>query len=219
MLSGKQRLAAAVLALAVTAALIGVAVLGTGGTAGVEGDAGGARRSQSDSDCGALPDSSFGRPPNRPHTGQYVNATYGYAVTIPPALTGYTRAAAAQRGFGILLSRSPPARLSVDAAYDVFYDITPAGVHRRDSVGARLFDRLLSDESMQLSLAGVPAGRYRMRVQCPGSPRIYIHEQVIAVRDREIYRIDLHTVPARLTDDARLLDELVASWRWIAVRP
>jgi hypothetical protein len=165
--------------------------------------------------CGALPATGFDRPPNRAHSGDYVNAVYGYAVTIPDDLIGYTPFPGAQKGFSIVLSWKPRAVLSVDAVYDVFYDITPAGVHLRDVVGVRLYDQLLSDHSQPGSLDGTAGGRFRMSVRCAGDPQTWLHEDVIVVRNREIYRVDLQTVPQRYAQDVRVLDALLHSWRWV----
>jgi len=168
--------------------------------------------------CGAEPAPGFDLSPNHAHTGRYVNAVYGYAVTIPAGLTGYSSAAGPQRGFGIVLSWAPRAYLRVDAAYDAFYSITADAVHMRDVVGVRLFDTLLSDQKNPAALAHVPGGRYLMRVRCPGSAQVYVHEDVIVMRRREIYRLDLQTVPSRYASDVRLLDAMLPTWRWVPVR-
>src|ERR1700722_14916630 len=73
--------------------------------------------------CGSVPPPGFDQPPNRSHTGRYDNPLYGYSVTIPGPLSAYSQSGGAERGFGIVLSWTPRAYLSVDAAYDVYYDI------------------------------------------------------------------------------------------------
>jgi len=209
-----SRLIAAALALGLTAAVALTVVLGD------------ARRGRlattqpqgTDRYCGQLPPPGYDRPPNTAHTGPYLNTTYGYAVTVPAGLTGYTSAAGAPRGYTIVLSRRPPAVLRVDAAYDVFYDITANGVHLRDRFDVRLFDTLLQESSENVSLAGVAGGRYRMTVRCPLTAQIFLFDSVIAVRGREIYRLDLQSVPQRNSADERLLDEMLRSWRWVPVR-
>jgi hypothetical protein len=167
--------------------------------------------------CGSVPAPGFDQPPNSAHSGRYLNQVYGYAVTIPPKLTGYTSAVGAQRGFGIVLSWMPRAYLSVDAAYDAFYDITADGVHRRDLNAIRLHDQLVDDRTMGFALAHAAGGRYRTRVQCGSDPQTYIHEDVIVVRNREIYRVNLQTLPERYEGDVKVLDALLRSWRWEAV--
>lgn len=210
-----SRLIAAVLALGLTAAVALGVILETGGDR-----RGGARTPSPGTDpyCGQLPSQGFDRPPNIAHTGPYVNDTYGYGLTIPAGVTGYTAATAAQRGFGVVLSRQPPALLRVDAAYDVFYDITAQGVHLRDRFGVRVFDTLLQESSEDYSLAGVPGGRYRMTVRCPRGMQTYVFDSVIAVRGREIYRLDLQTVPQRYRADDAVLEQMLRSWRWLPVR-
>ena len=52
-----------------------------------------------------------------------------------------------ERGFVIVLSQLPRAYLRVDASYDAFYDINPAGVHQRDLNAIRLHDAVLTDEA------------------------------------------------------------------------
>lgn len=213
-----KRLIAAALALGATAAVALVVVLGTRPPALTGGrDPGGAQRANSY--CAAIPAPDFERAPNIAHRGRYVNATYGYAVTIPPGLTAYTSANAAPRGFGIVLSVKPTARLRVDAGYDALYDITAAGVHLRDRMNVRLFDTLLQDRSESVSLAGVAGGRYQMTVRCAGSSRIYRYDEVIVVRDREIYRLDLQSVPDRFAADDRVLEAMLRSFSWVPPRP
>lgn len=153
-----------------------------------------------------------------PRRGRYANPTYGYAVTIPDALTGYAPAAAAARGIVVTLSGKPPALLHVDAAYDALYDITAAGVHTRDGVDAQLFDHLISNESQPFSLAGVQGGRYRMQILCRGESNPYVFESIIVIRNREIYRLDLRTRPDRLHQDEASLDAMTGSWSWIPAR-
>jgi hypothetical protein len=169
--------------------------------------------------CGGLPPAGFDQPPNHPRIGDYVNAPYGYALTIPPGRTAYARAQGPERGFGIVLSWTPRAFLRVDAAYDVFYDITAAIVHLRDLNAIRLHDVVLTDHIAAAALAHEPGGRYVTRVQCAGDPMVYIHDDVIVMRRREIYRVDLQTVPERYSQDVKLLEGIVRSWRWVPVKP
>jgi hypothetical protein len=164
--------------------------------------------------CGTLPAPGFDQPPNSAYGGPYLNQVYGYAVTIPPQLAGYSSAGGPQRGFGIVLSWTPRAYLSVDAAYDAFYDITAEGVHRRDLNAIRLHDQVVDDQTAGYALAHTAGGRYRTRVQCAGDPQIYIHEDVIVVRNREIYRVNLQTLPERYDGDVKVFDALLRSWRW-----
>lgn len=164
--------------------------------------------------CGALPAPGFDQPPNQARTGHYLNPVYGYSLTIPAGLRAYTPSGGPERGFGIVLSWSPRAYLSVDAAYDAYYDITDEGVHRRDINAVRLHDTLVSDQASRASLAGVSGGRYIARVQCAADPRIYIHHDVIVMRNREIYRVHLQSVPERYAADVSLLDAMVHSWHW-----
>jgi hypothetical protein len=167
--------------------------------------------------CGTVPIAGFDQPPNAAHSGQYLNQVYGYAVTIPAKLSAYTAAGAPQRGFGIVLSWTPRAYLAVDAAYDAFYDITADGVHRRDLNAIRLHDQVVHDQAAGYSLAHAAGGRYMTRVQCAGDPQVYIHDDVIVVRNREIYRLNLQTLPERYADDVKVLDALLRSWRWQAI--
>ena len=150
----------------------------------------------------------------QPRRGYFANPTYGYAVTIPDGLVGYPPVGAAARGIVVALPGQPRALLRADAAYDALYDITAAGVHTRDSVDVRLFDRLISDEAQPFSLAGVPGGRYRMKILCRGESSPYVFEAIIVVRRREIYRLDLQTRPDRLRQDEASLEAMAGSWRW-----
>jgi len=167
--------------------------------------------------CGTLPPAGFEQPPNAAHTGRYRNPVYGYALQIPAPLRAYTQAAGPERGFGIVLSWTPRAYLSVDAAYDAYYDISPDGVHRRDLNAMRLHDQVLSDQASQAAMAHTAGGRYLTRLRCAPDPQIYIHDDVIVVRNREIYRLNLQTVPERYAADVKLLDAMLRSWRWQAV--
>ncbi len=213
------RMIAAALALGATAAALIVVDLSTRPPVLRASTRRGAPAVQANSYCAAMQGPGFDGRGAIAHTGRYVNATYGYAVTIPPGLTGYTAAAAAPRGFGIILSEQPSAFLRVDAGYDALYDITATGVHLRDTATARLFDKLLQDRSESYSLAGVQGGRYHMTVRCAGSGRIYVYDEVIVVRDREIYRLDLQSVPARLAADDRVLEAMLRSFSWVPLRP
>ena len=168
--------------------------------------------------CGPGLPRGFEPAPERMRSGRYVNAAYGYSVDIPARLAGIVGAAGPERGFLIALSDTPRAYLRVEAGYDAFYDITAAGVHRRDLNTIRLHDAMIADEAAQVSLAREAGGRFLMRLQCRGSGDLIVHEAVIVVRSREIYRLDLQSTPERLTQDRRLLDAMIRSWRWEAIR-
>lgn len=167
--------------------------------------------------CGSVPAPGFDQAPNQAHAGHYLNRVYGYSVAIPAALRAYTQSGGPERGFGIVLSWSPRAYLSVDAAYDAYYDITSEGVHRRDINAIRLHDLVVGDQVSSYSLARVAGGRYVTRVQCPGDTQIYIHDDVIVMRNREIYRLHLQSVPERYATDVLVLDAMLRSWRWEAL--
>jgi hypothetical protein len=168
--------------------------------------------------CGARPPSGFDQPPNIAHTGRYINQTYGYSLTIPPGLTAFTAAGAPERGFIIGLSTSPRVMLSVDASYDAFYDITASGVHQRDLNTIRLHDRVLTDVAAAASLAHGAGARYLMHLQCHDAPSAFVHEEIIVLRNREIYRLDLQSTPERYDQDVRYLNAMLKSWRWEALR-
>ena len=168
--------------------------------------------------CGGRPPPGFDQPLSRAHTGRYVNDTYGYSLTIPAGFTAFTSASGPERGFVIGLAGTPRVFLSVDASYDAFYDITAAGVHRRDLNAIRLHDAVLSDEVADAALARAPGGRYLMRVQCRGEAALAIHEEIIVLRNREIYRLDLHSTPERYAKDLQQLNAMLRSWRWEAIR-
>lgn len=157
-------------------------------------------------------------PPERAKNGRYVNLTYGYSVQLSPGQRLYTAQQGPERGFVLVLSSQPRAFIRVDAAYDVFYDLTAEGVHRRDLNTIRLHDTLRSDEPALTRLAGEPAQLSLVRLVCRGDAVELVHEAIIAVRRREIYRLDLQTTPERLPGDARMLSALADSWRWEAVR-
>ncbi|MFI4865656.1 MAG: hypothetical protein ACHQDB_00975 [Steroidobacterales bacterium] len=164
--------------------------------------------------CGSVPAPGFDQAPNRAHAVRYDNPLYGYSVAIPAPLSAYSQSGVAERGFGIVLSWTPRAYLSVDAAYDVYYDISAEGVHRRDINAIRLHDVVVADHSSAVSLAQAAGGRYVTHVQCAGSPQIYIHDDVIVVRNREIYRLNLQSVPERYAADVKVLDAMLRSWHW-----
>ena len=168
--------------------------------------------------CGRSPPPGFDQAPNHPHQGRYVNKVYGYSVTIPKGLTAYSNAAGPERGMGIVLSWMPRAYLSVDAAYDVFYDITAAGVHRSDLNAIRIHASVVHDEAAGLRFGRSIGGRYRTDVRCPGDPQLYRHDDVIVVRNREVYRLSLQSVPERYAADVKLLDAMLASWQWEALQ-
>jgi hypothetical protein len=165
--------------------------------------------------CGKLPAAGFDQPPNRERSGRYDNAVYGYSVTIPPGLRGYVSATGAERGFGIVLSWTPRSFLLVDAAYDAFFDITAQGVHRSDLAAIRLHDSLLDDQAANVTLAQKEGGRYVTRLRCGSAPQIFIHDQVLVLVNREIYRLDLQTVPERYDADVKVLNAMLQSWRWL----
>lgn len=164
--------------------------------------------------CGKLPATGFDRPPNLPRTGRYVNTEYGYSVAIPAGLNGYVSAEGPERGFGIVLSWSPRAFIRVDAAYDAFFDITSQGVHRSDLTTIRLHDSVVDDQSATFSLAHKQGGRYVTRLRCGTDPQIFIHDQVIVMVNREIYRLELQTVPQRYDDDVKVINAMLQSWQW-----
>jgi hypothetical protein len=164
--------------------------------------------------CGTLPPSGFGQPPDVGHAGRYSNPVYGYSVRIPAPLSGYTQGSGPERGFGMVLSWTPRAYLRVDAAYDAYYDISADGVHRRDINAMRLHDQVLGDQASSYVLAHSAGGRYVTRVQCASDSQIYIHDDVIVVRSREIYRLNLQSVPERYAADVKVLNAMLRSWRW-----
>src|ERR1035437_3769808 len=145
--------------------------------------------------CGGRPPPGFDQPLSRAHTGRYVNDTYGYSLTIPAGFTAFTSASGPERGFVIGLAGTPRVFLSVDASYDAFYDITASGVHRRDLNTIRLHDAVLSDKVADAVLAQTAGGRYLLRVQCRDVHAVIIHEEIIVLRNREIYRLDLQSTP------------------------
>jgi len=177
----------------------------------------GASAQSRDDFCGRGPPLGFDLAPERTHSGRYVNAAYGYSVVIPVGLAGVVSAMGPQRGFVISLSEMPRAFLRVDAGYDAFYDITAAGIHRRDLNTIRLHDAVLADEAAEVLLSQQAGGRFLTRLQCGGGD-IVMHEAVIVVRSREIYRLDLQSTPDRFVQDRRQLNAMIRSWRWEAIR-
>jgi hypothetical protein len=169
--------------------------------------------------CGKAPEAGFEQPPNQPRTGRYVNGLYGYSVAIPAPLNGYVSPNGAERGFGIVLSWTLRAYLRVDAAYDAFFDITATGVHRSDLSTIRLHDKVIDDQVAGYTLAQRPGGRFVTRVRCGEDPAVFIHDDVIVVLNREIYRLDLQTVPQRYDADVRVLNQMLRSWRWERLQP
>jgi hypothetical protein len=155
----------------------------------------------------------------RAHTGHYLNSTFGYSLALPAGLAAYGDGRAPERGFIIVLSQTPRATLSVDAAYDIFYDITAEGVHRRDINTIRLHDTLSGDQTLAGALAGTPGGRYSLQFQCRGESEALAHEEVIVVRNREIYRVDLQTTVQRYATDLGAFNAVLKSWRWVRPRP
>jgi hypothetical protein len=182
-------------------------VIGAAGTARARGEF-----------CGTQPPTGFDQPPNQVHTGRYLNQLYGYSVDIPAPLSAYTKSEGPERGFGMVLSWLPRAYLSVDAAYDLFYDITADGVHRRDLNAIRLHDLVLEDQAASYSVAHAAGGRYVTRVQFADDTRVYLHDEVIVLRNREIYRLNLQSVPERYAADVKVLDAMLRSWRWQGVQ-
>src|ERR1019366_2635636 len=51
-----------------------------------------------------------------------------------------------------------------------------------------------------------------------GEAALAIHEEIIVLRNREIYRLDLHSTPERYAKDLQQLNALLRSWRWEAIR-
>lgn len=164
--------------------------------------------------CGKLPPADFDQPPRQARSGPYLNPEYGYSVVIPSGLSGYVNTPGPERGFGVVLSWTPRAFLRVEAAYDAFFDITAQGVHRSDLTTIRLHDTVIDDRSSAFTLAKQPGGRYLTQVRCGDDPQVYMHDQVIVMLNREIYRLDLQTVPERYADDVRVLNQMLQSWRW-----
>jgi hypothetical protein len=180
---------------------------------------GGTAAAQSRDDyCGGGWPQGFEARPERVRSGRYVNPTYGYSVDVPAKLSAYISAVGPERGFVIGLSDSPRAFLRVDAGYDAFYDIDAMGVHRRDLSTVRLHDAVLADQAAGAALAQVAGARYLMHVQCHADGALGIHDEVIVVRNREIYRLDLQTTASRYEQDRLQLEAMMRSWRWETVR-
>jgi hypothetical protein len=171
-----------------------------------------------DSFCGAVPVAGFDQPPNVPYTGHYINAVYGYSVNIPAPFSGYSASTGPQRGFGIVLAWKPRAFLRVDAAYDAFFDITPQGVHRSDLIAMRQHATVLDDRAATLTLARKEGSRFVTRVRCGDDPHVFVHDNVIVMVNREIYRLALQTVPERYDADSAVLNAMLRSWGWEPIR-
>ena len=219
-----DRLVVAGLALAATVATVLVAIYDFRGPSGVVAHVSDPARSGRGAwllnpYCRNVPRPDFGQPPNVPLTGEFDDTPYGYAVTIPSGLTAYAGAEHPPQGFGIVLSWDPRAYLRVDAAYDVFYDITAEAVHRRDAGAVRLHDKLLADQTKPDMLGGELAERSRMQFQCPDDQQTYLHDDLIVMRNRVIYRLELQTVPSRYEQDAAILGAIQHSWRWVTAAP
>jgi hypothetical protein len=152
-------------------------------------------------------------------TGRYINRTYGYSLTIPPGLTAFTDPSGPERGFVIVLSQMPRVTLRVSAGYDIFFDLTAEGVHRRDLNTIRLHDTLLSDRTEVAHFAHVAGGRYAILLQCRDESQVLWHEEIIVLRNREIYRLDLQSWPSRRDSDLKPFDAVLKSWRWVPVAP
>jgi len=168
--------------------------------------------------CGDAIPRGFEPAPQRMRSGRYVNAAYGYSVDIPAGFGGVVSAIGPERGVLIVLSQRPRAFLRVDAGYDAFYDITPAGVHRRDLNTIRLHDAVIADEAAEASLSHQGGGRFLTRLQCRNGGDVVVHEAIIVVRSREIYRLDLQSTPDRLAQDQRQIEAMMRSWRWETIR-
>jgi hypothetical protein len=54
-----------------------------------------------------------------------------------------------------------------------------------------------------------------MQFQCPGDPQTYLHDDLIVMRNRVIYRIELQTVPSRYEQDVEILGAIQSSWHWV----
>jgi hypothetical protein len=169
--------------------------------------------------CGEVPKAGFDQPPNQLRSGHYVNPLYGYSVVIPSELNGYASMSGSERGFGIVLSWTPRAFLGVDAAYDTFFDITAQGAHRSDLSAIRLHDKVIDDQVNSYMLAGKPGGRFVTQVQCGNDPRVFIHEDVIVFVNREVYRLNLQTVPERYAADVKVFNQILRSWHWEKLAP
>jgi hypothetical protein len=167
--------------------------------------------------CGPTVPAGFDQLPAHARSGLYVNSTYGYSLTIPAGLTAYTDQSGPERDLFMLLSQSPRATLTASALYDIFYDITAPGVHRRDINAIRLHDALLDDRAEDTTLAKIAGGRYVMLVQCHGEAAPLVHDELIVLRNREIYRLDLQSSPERYQTDRRVLDAIAHSWRWTSI--
>jgi hypothetical protein len=172
-----------------------------------------------DSFCGALPAAGFDQPPNVPRTGRYINSVYGYSVNIPASFSGYSASTGPQRGFGIVLSWKPRAFLRIDAAYDAFFDITAQGVHRSDLIAMRQHATVVDDRAATFTLAHKEGNRYLTRVRCGDDPELFVHDTVIVMVNREIYRLALQTVPERYDADSAVLNAMLRSWGWEPIRP
>jgi hypothetical protein len=166
--------------------------------------------------CGRSPPPGAEAAPAAMRTGHYVNGTYGYSLTIPAGLSAYSDGREPERGFVIVLAQTPRATLRVDASYDVFYDITAEGVHRRDINTIRLHDTLISDQSTAGVLDHAAGARSVLQLQCQGDAAAAVHEEVIVLRNREIYRVDLQSSPQRYAADLVQFNALLGSWHWQA---
>lgn len=149
-------------------------------------------------------------------SGRYVNALYGYSLRIPPGLVASDNVAAPRRGIHLAWATAPSAVIDVDASYDTFYDVTAQAVQRRDL--DRLHDqaqRLPPPQQAAAALAGVSGRRYTATMRCVGDPVLYVEDDVVVLRNREIYRVHLHTAQPRYSADVAVFEAVLKSWRWL----
>jgi hypothetical protein len=77
---------------------------------------------------------------------------------------------------------------------------------------------VLDDRAVTLALAHKEGSRFMTRVRCGDDPQVFVHDIVIVMVNREIYRLALQTIPERYDADSAVLNAMLRSWGWVPIR-
>lgn len=158
--------------------------------------------------CGNFPERGFGGSNDLANKGIYRNYEYGFNVSIPHGLVGYSAPLPLpDHGVGILLSWEPRSYIYVGADHNSF-DYGALGDAKRDRLTwiTDASATLISVQDLPPILEKIKSVRFVVRHTCPDLNGIYVDDYILAFRsDKSV----LYTVSLLTTEDSYSPDKLI----------
>lgn len=160
----------------------------------------------------------------KPSIGEYRNLPHGFSIIIPTGLKGYwysidcdsAPADCVCTDDGRKIPLAAGATIEVSAFHDPmdFEFYPPNGEHneilelRRDKHVSHV--KRLRSGWFRLGVVKV----HRYAIQFRRNKETFISDTTVGLYEHEVYELTLHTKAHRYKTDKKLLEEIIASWRW-----